>query len=323
VTATEATTVRPATPEDTAAVLALTLAAFAEHAELTPTPGALAETEATVARDLAGDGGLVLTGPDGDLLAALRFSRDDPVRWVRRVAVAPTHQRRGLGARLMAAAADVAASQGATALRCKVRLALPGNERFYAGLGFRPLAAHDHWREWGLPLARPVPTAAATRALAERLAAALAPGDLVILDGPLGAGKTEFAQGIGAGLGVTGPVTSPTFVISRRHRGTRADLLHADAYRLGTGAEFDDLDLDSELPGAVTVVEWGSGVAEGLAQDRIVVRIERSDAAPPDGATPPADEPRRITLTAHGPGAAARQRQLDAITAPVPPGPTR
>jgi tRNA threonylcarbamoyladenosine biosynthesis protein TsaE len=112
-----------------------------------------------------------------------------------------------------------------------------------------------------------------------------------VLTGELGAGKTTFTQGLGAGLGVRGGVTSPTFVISRVHPAL-ADgppLVHVDAYRLGGVAELDDLDLDTSLDEAVTVVEWGEGIAEGLADDRVEVRIERAvaDASPgPDGADP-------------------------------------
>jgi tRNA threonylcarbamoyladenosine biosynthesis protein TsaE len=121
-----------------------------------------------------------------------------------------------------------------------------------------------------------LPTAADTRALGRALAELLGAGDLVVLSGPLGAGKTVLAQGIGAGLGVTGPVTSPTFVIARIHRGGRLPLVHADAYRLGSVAEVDDLDLDASLDDSVTVVEWGSGLVERLANAHLEVRLARS-----------------------------------------------
>src|SRR6516164_7471009 len=106
-----------------------------------------------------------------------------------------------------------------------------------------------------------VATDADMRALGRRLASVLRPGDLVILAGPLGAGKTTLVQGIGAGLGVRGPVTSPTFVIARVHPVVgdpdpgRPALVHADAYRLGSISELDDLDLDMDVASAVTVVE--------------------------------------------------------------------
>jgi tRNA threonylcarbamoyladenosine biosynthesis protein TsaE len=115
------------------------------------------------------------------------------------------------------------------------------------------------------------------RDLGRRLAALLRAGDLVILAGPLGAGKTTLVQGIGAGLGVRGPVTSPTFVIARVHpplTGAGPALVHADAYRLGSFGEVDDLDLDTDASSAVTVVEWGTGLAEPLAEDRLEITIE-------------------------------------------------
>jgi tRNA threonylcarbamoyladenosine biosynthesis protein TsaE len=116
-----------------------------------------------------------------------------------------------------------------------------------------------------------------TREFGRRLAAVLREGDLLILDGPLGAGKTALAQGIGAGLGVRGAVTSPTFVIARVHPGGRLPLVHVDAYRLGGLAEVDDLDLDASLDESVTVVEWGEGKVEQLADAHLRVRIERRD----------------------------------------------
>jgi tRNA threonylcarbamoyladenosine biosynthesis protein TsaE len=118
-----------------------------------------------------------------------------------------------------------------------------------------------------------LPTAADTRALGAALAGLLRPGDLVVLTGPLGAGKTVLAQGIGTGLQVTGPVTSPTFVIARVHRGGRLPLVHVDAYRLGSVDEVDDLDLDASLTDSVTVVEWGAGLVERLADARLEIRL--------------------------------------------------
>lgn len=113
-----------------------------------------------------------------------------------------------------------------------------------------------------------LPDAAATTRLGQRLAPLLRAGDLVVLTGGLGAGKTTFTRGLGEALQVRGPVTSPTFVISRIHPSVVGgpSLVHVDAYRLGDAAELDDLDLDADLDDAVTVVEWGAGLAEGLAE---------------------------------------------------------
>lgn len=156
-------------------------------------------------------------------------------------------------------------------------------------------------------------TAADMRALGRRLASVLRAGDVVILSGPLGAGKTTLTQGIGEGLGVRGPVTSPTFVIARVHPPLAAArssdsglsssgfpaLVHADAYRLGSAIEMDDLDLDADTGSSVTVVEWGEGLAEGLAEDRLEITIApgpAGDLTPGEG-----DAPRLVHV--HGVGA--------------------
>lgn len=122
----------------------------------------------------------------------------------------------------------------------------------------------------------PLLDAGATRAWGERLGRMLRAGDLVILAGGLGAGKTTLTQGIAAGLGVRGPITSPTFVIARVHPSVSGGpvLVHVDAYRLGGLQELDDLDLDADLDRAVTVVEWGHGLAEDLAADGLEVALE-------------------------------------------------
>ncbi|MGH3977761.1 MAG: tRNA (adenosine(37)-N6)-threonylcarbamoyltransferase complex ATPase subunit type 1 TsaE [Pseudonocardiaceae bacterium] len=124
-----------------------------------------------------------------------------------------------------------------------------------------------------------LPTAADTERLGRQVGQRLRRGDLVVLAGPLGAGKTVLARGIGAGLGVHGPVTSPTFVIAREHAaGPRGvPLVHVDAYRIGGPAELDDLDLDTGLPDAAVVVEWGEGMAERLAEEHLLVRLDRRD----------------------------------------------
>jgi tRNA threonylcarbamoyladenosine biosynthesis protein TsaE len=120
-------------------------------------------------------------------------------------------------------------------------------------------------------------TADETRGLASRLGALLRAGDLLVLSGDLGAGKTTFTQGLGAALKVRGDVTSPTFVISRVHPSLvdGPALVHVDAYRLNGTLELDDLDLEASLEEAVTVVEWGTGIAEDLTDDRLEVEILR------------------------------------------------
>ncbi|MET8328281.1 tRNA (adenosine(37)-N6)-threonylcarbamoyltransferase complex ATPase subunit type 1 TsaE [Streptomyces sp. NPDC005181] len=134
------------------------------------------------------------------------------------------------------------------------------------------------------------------QALGRRIAGLLRPGDLVMLSGELGAGKTTLTRGLGEGLGVRGAVTSPTFVIARVHPslGTGPALVHVDAYRLGGGLdEMEDLDLDVSLPESVVVVEWGDGKVEELSDDRLQVVIHRAV-----GDTD--DERRSVTLVGIG-----------------------
>jgi tRNA threonylcarbamoyladenosine biosynthesis protein TsaE len=156
---------------------------------------------------------------------------------------------------------------------------LPGGAGLPAGNGReRPAAPRTGG---GVDEAVTVATAGQMRTLGAQLAGQLRAGDLVVLTGPLGAGKTTLTQGIGAGLGIRGPVTSPTFVIARVHPSLIAgpDLVHADAYRLGGRAEVDDLDLDADLATSVTVVEWGEGLVEDLAPSFLAVSISTAEPA--------------------------------------------
>ena len=122
----------------------------------------------------------------------------------------------------------------------------------------------------------------ATRALGAALAGLLRAGDLVVLVGDLGAGKTTLVQGLGAQLQVRGAITSPTFVIARRHpaSGTGPDLVHVDAYRVGSAAQIDDLDLGGDGDDAITVVEWGAGLVEHLADSVLVIRLDQDPTLP-------------------------------------------
>jgi tRNA threonylcarbamoyladenosine biosynthesis protein TsaE len=160
-------------------------------------------------------------------------------------------------------------------------------------------------------LALTVSAAEEMRELGRRLASVLTAGDLVILSGGLGAGKTTLTQGIGDGLRVRGPITSPTFVIARVHpplaasaaggngaAGRGTPLVHADAYRLGSVLELDDLDLDTDTASSVTVVEWGEGLAEGLSADRLEITI-----APVAAAQDGMSAAERADLTGVGAGA--------------------
>jgi tRNA threonylcarbamoyladenosine biosynthesis protein TsaE len=149
-----------------------------------------------------------------------------------------------------------------------------------------------------------LPDPEATRGYGRALARVLRRGDLVVLTGALGSGKTTLTQGIGEGLGVRGRVTSPTFIIAREHPslGDGPTLVHVDAYRLGSLVELDALDLDASLEESVTVVEWGEDLVEVLSEDRLEIVIERSyDGL--DVAALVVDAElgvRRVTVTAHG-----------------------
>ncbi|MFF0446312.1 tRNA (adenosine(37)-N6)-threonylcarbamoyltransferase complex ATPase subunit type 1 TsaE [Streptomyces sp. NPDC004609] len=161
---------------------------------------------------------------------------------------------------------------------------------------------------------RAVESAEEMRELGRRLAKLLRPGDLVMLTGELGAGKTTLTRGLGEGLGVRGAVTSPTFVIARVHPSLTGGpaLVHVDAYRLGGGLdEMEDLDLDVSLPDSVVVVEWGDGKVEDLSDDRLHVVIHRitgragealgdgtADGAPGDDG--PGADRREVTLSGYG-----------------------
>lgn len=187
-----------------------------------------------------------------------------------------------------------AAEEGALDLR----LLLPsyGDARASAEeLGFEPVHDDGELAELARPVPQELATRAQTRALGTRLAALVGAGDLVALSGPLGAGKTALAAGLGAALGVRGAVTSPTFVLARVHPGP-VPLVHVDAYRLRDDAgrlsldDLEDLELDARLEDSVTVVEWGSGMVEALSPDRLDVQLDRpAPQAPGSGPDDPGD----------------------------------
>jgi tRNA threonylcarbamoyl adenosine modification protein YjeE len=139
-----------------------------------------------------------------------------------------------------------------------------------------------------------IDTPEAMGSLGASIAAQLRAGDLVMLNGELGAGKTTLTRGIGEALGVRGAVTSPTFVLARTHPRDGASLVHVDAYRLGSALELDDLDID--FAGSIVVVEWGDGLLDGITENWLSVDIVR-----PHGGSPDAEvEPREVTITGHG-----------------------
>ncbi|MCC3296603.1 tRNA (adenosine(37)-N6)-threonylcarbamoyltransferase complex ATPase subunit type 1 TsaE [Arthrobacter caoxuetaonis] len=158
-------------------------------------------------------------------------------------------------------------------------------------------------------------SAAQTQELARTLGASLRAGDLLLLTGELGAGKTTFTQGLGEGLGVRPGIISPTFVLVRIHPslGSGPDLVHVDAYRLGSPAEIDDIDLENTMDTAVTVVEWGHGLVEHLSESRLEITLLRATGGGAgatgelvtDFSAEDDDEERTIRIAGYGPRWAA------------------
>jgi len=271
--------VEEAVAGDAAAVRDVIHAAFAARQRVDPPSTALAETAESVAATLERDGGL-LCRVDGEPAGAMLFGVTGSALVLRRVSVVPHFQSRGVASALVGVAEEVAAARGLDDVRLSARAELPATVTFWQRRGYAEISRDATSLQLGKALGIEVSTAdaGATRNVGEGLAGLLRAGDVVILTGELGAGKTTLTQGLGTGLGVRGGVTSPTFVISRVHPSVSAGpaLVHVDAYRLGDGAELDDLDLDAFVTDAVTVVEWGEGIAEALADDRLRVHIART-----------------------------------------------
>ena len=260
-------------------VYAVVHAAFMARPPLDPPAEALSETVESIRGELAEYGGLLATR-SGEPVGALLFVPLGRALKLRRVGVVPSAQLHGVAAHLVAAATDHALEQGYAGLSIIARADLPATVKFWEHLGF-VVTGRDGVNLTMLRLFEQGATivdADAARQLGERLGDRLQAGDLLILSGDLGAGKTTLTQGLGRGLQVRGDITSPTFVIARVHPSLVGgpSLVHVDAYRLGGDLELDDLDLDTSLDDAVTVVEWGAGVAEGLADERLEIRILRA-----------------------------------------------
>jgi tRNA threonylcarbamoyladenosine biosynthesis protein TsaE len=251
--------------------------AFASRPPLVPPADALSETVESIGTRLALNGGLVARVGD-EPVGALLFDPVGNTVYLRRFGVLPAAQGHGVAAAMVDAAVE--AWPGRARLSVVAREELPATVAFWERRGFAQTDRRQPYVELSrpLPATYDVPTADDMRALGVRVAKDLRAGDLLVLSGGLGAGKTTFTQGLGEGLGVRGGVTSPTFVIARVHPSLTGgpDLVHVDAYRLGGLDELDDLDLDTSLDDAVTVVEWGEGLAEALADSRLEVRISRA-----------------------------------------------
>ena len=304
-------------PEAAAEMLEIVKAAFSARPPLDPPADALSETEGSMKEHLAGFGG-VLARFDGVGVGAVVMDPEAPTMWLRRFAVLPDQQGYGVAHKMVTYAAGIARSEGFDDLAVIARKELPQTLRFWERQGFRRQpSSNQHSPE----VDREAPTVLLHRLLNEhvvevldaetmfelgrRVAGMVSAGDVLVLSGGLGAGKTTFTKGLGAGLGARGEITSPTFVIARVHPSTVGgpSLVHVDAYRIGGIDELDDLDLDTDLDDAVTVVEWGEGLAEGLSEARLEIRIVRAEAddAPLDTVTAPEGaDPRRVEIVPVG-----------------------
>jgi tRNA threonylcarbamoyladenosine biosynthesis protein TsaE len=254
--------------------------AFAARRVLDPPSTALSENASTVGAAVSEHGGL-LARIDGVPAGAMLFEVSGDVLGLRRVSVNPRFQGRGVASAMVGCAEDAARLRGLRRVRLVAREELPETIEFWRRRGYSVVEqrGHDLIFAKAMPLELAIPTADEMRSAGEEIAGQLRAGDVLVLSGDLGAGKTTFTQGLGAGLKVRGDITSPTFVISRVHPSLSGGpaLVHVDAYRLGGIAELDDLDLDASLDDAVTVVEWGHGLAETLAADRLDIVVTRGD----------------------------------------------
>ncbi|MDP2772830.1 MAG: tRNA (adenosine(37)-N6)-threonylcarbamoyltransferase complex ATPase subunit type 1 TsaE [Nocardioides sp.] len=293
-------TVRRVGHESAVAVHHIVHEAFASRPPLDPPADALSETVESIGTRLALNGGLVAKVGD-EPVGALLFDPVGNTVYLRRFGVLPAAQGHGVAAAMVDAAVE--AWPGRARLSVVAREELPATIAFWERRGF----AQADRRMPYVELSRPLPswydvaTADDMRALGVKVAGDLRAGDLLVLSGGLGAGKTTFTQGLGEGLGVRGGVTSPTFVIARVHPSLTGgpDLVHVDAYRIGGLDELDDLDLDTSLSDAVTVVEWGEGLAERLADSRLEVRISRS-SGPVEGEAEGELDPRLVEVLGVG-----------------------
>jgi tRNA threonylcarbamoyl adenosine modification protein YjeE len=281
-------------------MLSVIRTAFEVRPPLDPPAAALSETPESLARLLEKHGGLMAV-LDDEPVGALVLDPVGTTMYLRRFGVVPSARGHGIAALLIENAVE--ASHGYADLTVVAREELPETVHFWERQGFREILRYSPNVEMRRPLRTfiyNVPDPDAMRSLGQSLADQLRAGDLVVLSGELGAGKTTFTQGIGEGLRVRGNITSPTFVISREHPPLDGGppLVHVDAYRLGGIDELDDLDLDTSLDDAVTVVEWGEGIAEGLAESRLEVRIFRALAHQDEHTDL---DPRRVLMTPIGP----------------------
>lgn len=293
---------------DADAICGLIREAFSNRPQIDPPPPALSETPETVAAALAGGFG-VLAIVDGEPAGVVMVSIDGPLAGISRVSVRPGFQRRGIASALVEMVLEQLTTRGVTAVELVARAEFPAVVGWWRRHGFTEVerVGTSLTLARQLPVRRCAATAEDTQELGRRLAGIVRGGDVLIASGDLGAGKTTLAQGLGAGMQVAGAILSPTFVLSRVHPSNVGGpaLVHVDAYRLGGFAELEDLDLDVSLDDSVTLVEWGAGIAEGLAPGYLEIDIRRS--------LDPEDETRWIFLTPIGDRWTAVRPALEAL----------
>ncbi len=273
--------VRAASVDEAALMQNIIVDAFSARQALDPPAEALSETLTSVRERLEREIG-VLAFVDDQPAGCLFLDLSGPAM-LHRVAVLPKFRKASVASEMVRAGAEVATDEGFNELRIVAREELPEVISWWRRHGFtkRARVAHGFVLGRRLPARYEIPDEDAMKSLGRGLAKVVRAGDLIIASGELGAGKTTFTQGLGEGMKVSGPVISPTFVLSRIHPANSGPaLVHVDAYRLSSMAELEDIDLDVSMDEAVTLVEWGEGIAEGLSADRLdieIVRLPSSD----------------------------------------------
>lgn len=284
-----------AVPADASALWAVIHDAFGHRPPVDPPPPALSETPESLAAALSG-GFAVLALVEGEPAGAVLVGRNGSAAAITRVSVRPSHQRQGIASAMVSVVLELLASSGVASAEITARVEFPAVVAWWRRHGFTEVGRDGFNVRLArqVPIRVDVPTAEDMHALGRRLAPLVRPGDLLIAAGDLGAGKTTLTQGLGEGMRVAGAIISPTFVLSRVHPNPEGGpaLVHVDAYRLGTFAELEDLDLEVSLDDSVTLVEWGSGIAEGLSDQHLEIDIRRS--------LDPDDEARAVFLTPIG-----------------------
>lgn len=278
---------RLAKPEDARVLAALINRAFSARPKLDPPAPATNDDENFVRGVLESNGGMVAE-VDGEILGSILFDRTRPnALGLRRVSVDPGGQNSGVASAMVEYAESLFEVDE---IWLTARQELPKTIEFWIKRGYTIRETEPPLVELAKPARCKItlPDLSDTEELAKKVAALLKSGDVVILTGDLGAGKTTFTQFLGAALGMRGPITSPTFVIARTHPSLIGGpaLVHVDAYRMGSAAEFADLDLDISVDDSITVVEWGVGMAEQLSESWLHISFSAD---------------REATINAHGP----------------------